>query len=101
MHTNIIYYIHLLNSPFSAPTDIVDNITVERNDNNTFLIIQWEPYRASDGNEVPMAMYEIEYRRFGSGDPANKEVIRGNRTLGIIGGLSNAANYEVKPNNLN
>ena len=49
-----------------------------------------------------MVIYEIEYRVFGSGDPARTSVVNGgNSTLGIIGVLSNAASYEVNPHNHN
>ena len=76
----------------TAPTGIVDNITVERNDKNTILIVQWDPYLTPDGEDLSLAVYDIEYRESGS-DSSAIEVVNG--TLGIIRGLSNAQSYEV------
>ena len=83
--------------PFLAPTQMINNITVERNDNNTFLIIQWEPYLTPGGREVPTATYDIEYREVGSGSSVMSRRVY--NTPGIIGGLTNAENYEVSPIN--
>ena len=58
------------------------------------LIIQWEPYLSPEGQTVTMATYNIEYRVVGSDDPLSREA---NGTLEVIGGLSNAENYEVNP----
>ena len=87
--------VHL--SLFSAPTEIVSNITVQRTDDSMNLIIQWEPYLSPEGQKVTMAMYNIEYRVVGSDDSLSREA---NGTLEVIGGLSNAENYEVIPHNL-
>ena len=68
----------------TAPSEVVANITAQRTEDNTILIIQWEPYRQSNGKEIPITTYEIEYRVSDGGDPADLSVVNGNSTLGII-----------------
>ena len=77
---------------------MVNNITVRRTSDNTALIIEWAPYLTPEGREVTTAVYNIEYRVFGSGNSARREA---SGTLEVIRDLSNAANYEVNPYNLN
>ena len=85
-------------SPFTAPAEMINNITVQRDSDNTALIIEWAPYLTPEGKEVTTAVYNIEYRVLGSDSSANRDT---NGTLEVIYDLSNAANYEVNPYNLN
>ena len=73
---------------------MVNNITVQRTDDNMNLIIQWEPYLTPEGRLVTTATYNIEYRVFRSGSSVSRDA---NGTLEVISGLSNAEDYEVKP----
>ena len=77
-----------------APTVMVNNITVQRTDDNMNLIIQWEPYKTPEGQLVTTATYNIEYRVFRSGSSVSRDMTG---TLEVISGLSNAEDYEVNP----